>query len=203
MYTIFTDKTEDFKCKITVEGSEINKTKARLVLEGKNYSLLFEGEIDSDGNCVVPIKKVKNVLSESEVGTMRLEVISDDTFFSPWEDEFEVKASKKVTVEFEDKSSKPTIKETKIGVSVVIPQQKENTITEKVTPKKIESTKNVKPNSHGKMIAEILQKNSITLSNMRENINKVNPIIKEYITTNNVKISQEVLLDEIINNLKY
>jgi hypothetical protein len=38
---------------------------------------------------------------------------------------------------------------------------------------------------------------------MRENINKVNPIIKEYISTNNVKITQEALLDEIINNLKY
>jgi TusA-related sulfurtransferase len=194
MYTIYTDKTEDFKCKITVEGSEISKTSARLVLEGKNYTLLFEGEIDKNGNCTVPIKKVKNVLAESEVGTMRLEVISDDTFFSPWEDEFEVKASKKVTVEFEDKSSKPVIKENKVNVSVSVPSKQEKTPVKKT--EKIDVP-------HGKTISEMLSKNGIRLSNMKENANKVSSLIKEYVSKHNVKTSQEELLEEIINNLKY
>lgn len=202
MYTIYTDKAEDFKCKITVEGSEISKTKARLVLEGKNHTLLFEGDIDSNGNCFVPIKKVKNVFSESESGTMRLEVISDDTFFSPWEDEFEVKVSKKVTVEFEDKTSKPTLKENKVVVSVDVPVQKEKSTVVETKTKKVEEKK-TKAVNHGKVISELLTKNGISLSNLRENINKANPIIKEYVSKNDVKMSQEALLDEIINNLKY
>ena len=35
----------------------------------------------------------------SENGGMKLEVIADDMYFSPWESEYELKQSKKVTVE--------------------------------------------------------------------------------------------------------
>lgn len=202
MFTIYTDKTEDFKCKIGVEGSDISKTKARLVIEGKNYSLLFDGDIDSEGNCSISIPKVKNIFNESDEGKMKLEVISEDTFFSPWEGDFIVKTNKKVTVEIEEKIKEP-IKETKIGVNVIVPtQEKKETITE--SPKK-EVVKKTSPDTinHGKEISKILAENDITLSNIRENKDKLNKIIKEYSTKHKVNTMSEGLLDDIINNLKF
>lgn len=202
MFTIYTDKAEDFKCKIGVEGSDISKTIARLVIEGKNISLLFDGTIDSEGNCTIPISKVKNIFNESDEGKMKLEVISDDTFFSPWDGDFVVKASKKVTIEVEEKQKEP-IKETKIGINVVVPtQQSKPTISE---PVKKEPTKVVVSEeiNHGKMISEILSKNGVTLSNIKENKEKVNKIIKEYSIKHKVNTMSEGLLDEIINNLKF
>lgn len=201
MFKIYTDKSEDFKCKITVEGSDINNTTARLVLVGKNYTLLFEGDIDNDGNCHVPIKKVKNILSENETGTMRLEVISEDNFFSPWEDDFEVMTSKKVTVEFEEKP-KPVIKENKVSVNVDVSTEKNSKIVSEKSIKSNKITENVSVN-HGKIISNLLTNEGVKLSNIKENINKTNKIIKQYISNNDVKETQEALLDEIINNLKF
>lgn len=202
MYTIFTDKSEDFKCKITVEGSDIKKTKSRLVIEGEKYNLLFEGEIDSEGNCTIPIKKVKDVLSENEKGTMRLEVISDDTFFSPWEDDFEVKTSKKVTVEVEEREKKPLVSENKVTVNVEIPKKTSEVIKETTQTKKDKVVTDSKVD-HAKRISEILLKEGIRVSNIKENIAKTNKIIKQYISENNVKIERDTLSDEIIENLKF
>lgn len=209
MYTIFTDKSEDFKCKITVEGSDIKKTKSRLVVEGEKYSLLFEGDIDSEGNCTIPIKRVKDVLSENETGTMRLEVISDDTFFSPWEDDFEVKTSKKVTVEFAEKDKKPLVSENKVTVNVEIPQKSTDVIKETTQlkknslPFKKEPIKTENSNDHAKKISELLINEGIKISNLKENINKVNKIIKQYILEQDIKINDENLSNQIIDNLKF
>jgi hypothetical protein len=51
---------------------------------------MFEGTIDTDGNCKVPIKKLRGLVSEDTKGTMKLEVIGEDTYFLPWESDFEV-----------------------------------------------------------------------------------------------------------------
>ena len=118
MYTLYTDKSEDFKCNIGVEGADISKTTARLVLENNNVNLMFEGTVDKSGNCIIPIKKLKNILPEGIEGRMKLEVVADDTFFSPWEDSFLVKVNKRVTVEVANDTRKSTIKETKIKVQV-------------------------------------------------------------------------------------
>jgi len=190
MYTIFTDKTEDFKCKIAVEGSQLSETIARLVIESDHVSLLFEGKIDSDGNCTVPIKKLKNLIPEGTTGTMKLEVISEDTFFSPWEDEYTVKTNKKVTVEMVTPSE--PIKESKIKVEV-IPQSsvKKQPVIEK------------KEVNHGKVLSEELSKKGITISNIAENKLKVVHIIKEYATKNNIKYNTRTLLDEILKHLTF
>ena len=95
-YKLYTDKSETFKCKIHLEGAELNEAKSRLVIESSKFNLLFEGTIDKDGNCKVPIKKLKNVLKENDSGTMKLEVIADDTYFEPWTSDFSVDTSKKI-----------------------------------------------------------------------------------------------------------
>ena len=66
-YKLYTDKTETFKCKIHLEGAELTEAKSRLVIESPKFNLLFEGTIDKNGNCEVPIKKLKNVLKENDI----------------------------------------------------------------------------------------------------------------------------------------
>lgn len=187
MYTIYTDKSENFKCKIGVEGTKLDQTKARLVVEVDGFDILFEGKIDSEGNCTVPIKKMKNILYEGDKGNMKLEVIADDTYFTPWSDEYTVEANKKVTVEVVDQEE--TIKENKITVHVE-PQNKKS--------KKIIGEVN-----HGKEISKILIKNGITLSNIGENKTRLKKIIKEYSSNFKNGIDTENLLDDIVNNLRF
>ena len=99
MYKLFTDKTELFECDIKLQGASLNKSKARLVVETSEYSLLFKGTINSKGKCEIPIRKLKGLIDENTKGNIRLEVIAEDTYFTPWESDFEVETSKKVTVE--------------------------------------------------------------------------------------------------------
>ena len=90
MYKLFTDKSELFECDIKLEGASLNKSKARLVVETNDYSLMFDGSINSSGKCEIPIRKLKGLIDESASGTIKLEVIAEDTFFTPWESDFEV-----------------------------------------------------------------------------------------------------------------
>jgi hypothetical protein len=97
-YPVFKDKFESFTCNVLVEGAKLHNTKARLILESEDWNLVFEGDIDQTGKCTIPIKKL-NILDEGTVGKIRLEVIADNTIFSPWEDDFKVRLSKKVEVQ--------------------------------------------------------------------------------------------------------
>ena len=118
MYKLFTDKSELFECDIKLEGASLSKSKARLVVETSDYSLLFNGNISSKGKCEIPIRKLKGLIDENTTGNIRLEVIAEDTYFTPWESDFEVDASKKVTVEVKPQTTKKPIVETKVKVKV-------------------------------------------------------------------------------------
>ena len=99
MYKFYKDKPENFECNVTIEGAPLSKSKARLVLENNEYNIIFEGNIDSSGKCIIPVKKL-GILPEGLVGKLKLEVIvEDDTYFLPYESDFTVALSKKVTVE--------------------------------------------------------------------------------------------------------
>ena len=128
MYKLFTDKSELFECNISLQGASLKKSKARLVVETSDYSLLFKGEISSKGKCEIPIRKLKGLIDENTTGNIRLEVIAEDTFFTPWESDFEVDVSKKVTVEVKSQQTKKPILETKVKVKV---KDEKPTITEK------------------------------------------------------------------------
>ena len=166
MYTLYTDKIENFKCSIDVEGASLSETQARLVLESDKYNLLYEGTIDSSGKCSIDINKLKNILEEGTEGTMRLEVIADDTFFSPWEDTFTVKTNKKVTVEVQDKTP---IRENKIKVTVNTPAKAEE--------KSIIKEENV----HSEVVAKLLKAKGINKNNLEENINTTSRIVHNYV----------------------
>mgnify|MGYP001329102043 CR=1 FL=1 len=119
MYKLFTDKSELFECDIKLEGASLSKSKARLVVETSDYSLLFKGEINSSGKCEIPIRKLKGLIDENTKGNIRLEVIAEDTYFTPWQSDFDVQASKQVTVEVRSQKSAKVIKENKVQVSNV------------------------------------------------------------------------------------
>jgi TusA-related sulfurtransferase len=118
MYILYTDKQEVFECSISLEGASVKNSQARLIVESDNLNLLFKGTIDSNGKCTVPIKKLKNLLEESTKGKIRLEVIADDTYFTPWESNFEVETARKVTVEVKSQSNQNIISESKPSIVV-------------------------------------------------------------------------------------
>jgi hypothetical protein len=195
MYTLYTDKSENFKCSIDVEGATIDRTTARLVLENDNMNVLFEGVINSDGSCVIPIKKMKHILPEGTKGTMKLEVVADDTFFSPWQDDFTIKVNKKVTVEVANDTRINRIKENKVKVQVTNVKQKT-----KKKPIQREIVKTKKSN-HTKIMAGVLRKKGITLDNFNEKLNTTIPLVSAYVKKFKVGKSADDLLNEIIFNL--
>lgn len=120
-YKLYKDKTEDFICDIAVEGVNQNDTEVRLIVESEEWTLMFIGEI-KNGKCVIPVKKL-NILNEGQTGNIKLEVNADGNLFTPWEDKFIVKVSKKVTVKVNEsknnKTRKPEPKgKPKMGVKV-------------------------------------------------------------------------------------
>lgn len=118
-YKLFKDKAEEFVCDIAVEGVNQNDTEVRLIIESEDWTLMFVGEIKK-GKCIIPIKKL-NIFNEGQTGNIKLEVNADGNLFTPWEDKFVVKVSKKVTVKVnESKSSKPTKAPVKKGLGVKV-----------------------------------------------------------------------------------
>lgn len=169
MYKLYTDKPETFECDIKIEGASLTKSKARLVVETKDYSLMFNGRIDENGKCKVPIKKLKGLIDESIKGNIRLEIIAEDTYFTPWESNFEVQASKSVTVEVHSQDTKPQLNET-VKVSNV--KQTEPTA-------KVEQVKQRDVN-HVVNILKLLVHENININNLSIKRDKVNRLIARY-----------------------
>ena len=173
MYKLFTDKSELFECDIKLQGASLNKSKARLVVETSDYSLMFNGSISKGGKCEIPIKKLKGLIDEDTKGNIRLEVIAEDTFFTPWETNFEVETSKKVTVEVKSQTSKKPIIEAKVKV-------KDNTINES-------------EKQHIVNLFKLLVKENINIKNISYKKNKLNNIVATYLKENTIKNSENIL----------
>ena len=172
MYKLFTDKAELFECSISLQGASLKKSKARLVVETPEYSLLFKGKISKEGKCEIPIKKLKGLIDEDTKGSIRLEVIAEDTFFTPWESDFEVDTSKKVTVEVKSQTFKKPIVEAKVKIKEKI------TISEK---------------QHIINLLKLLIKEDININNISIKRNKLNNIVATYLQENTVKNTDKVI----------
>ena len=173
MYKLFTDKTELFECNISLQGASLKKSKARLVVETQDYSLLFNGSINSNGKCEIPIRKLKGLIDEDTSGNIRLEVIAEDTFFTPWQSDFEVETSKKVTVEVKTQTTQKPILEAKATVK---PQQ---------------VTKSEK--DHVVNLFKLLIKEDINIDNISYKRNKLNNIVATYLKKNTVNNTEKVI----------
>lgn len=108
LYVIYRDRAESFVCEVKVEGVSMTNVDIRLVLESEDWNLLFHGTVDAAGRCTIPLKKLP-ILREGLSGRVKIEVIADDTRFVPWENNFVVRASKKVSVVVESRSAAPRV----------------------------------------------------------------------------------------------
>ena len=173
MYNVFTYKTELFECNISLQGASLKKSKARLVVETQDYSLLFNGSINSNGKCEIPIRKLKGLIDEDTSGNIRLEVIAEDTFFTPWQSDFEVETSRKVTVEVKTQTPQKPILEAKATIK---PQQV--TISEK---------------KHVVNLFKLLIKEDINIDNISYKRNKLNNIVATYLKEHTVNDTEKVI----------
>ena len=182
MYKLYTDKQETFECDLFLEGADLKESSARILVETKDLTLLFPGKITEDGNCKVPIKKLKGLLNEDTTGNIKLEVIADDTLIEPWQSEFTVSTSKKVTVEVKSQKDKKTIKEV-LGK----PQVK---------------IKNIKNNFNPvNDMVNTLSENGITLQKIIKNKKRIAPILENYSIKVNYKGGTKKFIKEVINKL--
>ena len=168
MYKLFTDKSELFECDIKLQGAGLKKSKARLVVETQDYSLMFNGSISKGGKCEIPIRKLKGLIDEDTTGNIRLEVIAEDTFFTPWESDFEVETSKKVTVEVKSQTTKKPIVEAKVKVTTSEQQHVVN-------------------------LLKLLIKEDINIKNISYQRNKLNNIVATYLKENTIKNTEKVI----------
>ncbi len=93
-YQLYRDINENFVCDIFIEGAKIEDSKVRLVLESKDWNLIFNGYIEN-GKCHIPIKKL-DILNENLTGDIKLEVIAEGNVFIPWSDKFIINSTKAV-----------------------------------------------------------------------------------------------------------
>tara|TARA_R100000900_G_scaffold123354_1_gene97766 strand:+ start:287 stop:751 length:465 start_codon:yes stop_codon:yes gene_type:complete len=118
MYTLYSDKNNIFECDIQLEGASLSQAFARVIVEGENLNLVFNGNINNEGNCRIEMPKLSML---KEGGEMKLEVIADDMYFNPWNSNFELKKSKNITVEVKQPTTN-VIKENKAKVIVNVNQ---------------------------------------------------------------------------------
>ena len=184
MYKLYTDKQETFECDLFLEGADLKQSSARLIVESKDLTLMFKGEIDDKGNCKVPIKKLKGLMGENTTGDIKLEVIAEDTLIEPWQSDFVVSTSKKVTVEVKSQGEeKKQIKEVSSKPQI-----------------KIKNVKNYS-NPINEMV-KVLQKNGITLSKVLKDKKKIAPILENYSNKVNYKGGTKKFIKEVIQKLQ-
>ena len=181
-YKLYTDKQETFECDLFLEGADLKNSSARILVETKDLTLLFPGEISKDGNCKVPIKKLKGLLDENTTGDIKLEVIAEDTLIEPWQSNFVVSTSKKVTVEVKSQSNKKPIKEVSSKPQVKI--------------------KNIKNHSNPiNEIVEFLKENNITLQKVLKDKKRIVSILENYSNKIEYKGGTKKFLREVIKKL--
>jgi len=183
MYKLFTDKAELFECDIKIEGASLSNSTARLVVETSDYSLMFNGSISSDGRCKVPIRKLKGLIDESNKGNIRLEVIAEDTYFTPWKSEFEIQASKSVTVEVRSQSDKKVIKENTVQVS---------NVKQQITKKEVDHVAN---------IMKLLVRENINMKNLHLKKDRLNKIVATYTKYKPINENKKSVIKGVLKGL--
>ena len=172
-YTLYTDKKENFECQLQLEGASLNDAKARMIVESSDFNLMFNGQINTSGKCTIPINRLKGLLKEGTSGTMRLEVIAEDTYFQPWKSAFTVDVKQRLTVEVK---SQTEIKKPKMVVS------------------------EIKNDPVGSLV-ELFKQHDITADQIIKKKTKLIPIIKEYYTKINYKNNSKHFIREVVSKL--
>ena len=206
-YILYTDRKENFSCDIALEGARITEAFARIILETNELSYVFNGQIDGNGKCRIPIRPLKGLMEVRDMGKMVLEVVADDTYFQPWESEFVVDAHKKLAVKVNEQSHP-----SKAKISVSINNKKKKVIkeTKKAPVKKKKVLKETKPIKKrltmNRAISEMgimLRKNNINVTNFSKHKPKATYLFTEYFTKNKIsnKKKKDKILKIVIENI--
>ena len=186
MYKLFTDKTELFECNIKLEGASLKNSQARLLVESEGLNLMFKGTISSTGKCQIPIKKLKGLLDENISGDIKLEVIADDTYFTPWKSKFTVDTSRKITVEVKSQEDLEVLTESKPTVSV------EN----------VKNSVSLHEREHIITLLRLLIKEDINLKNLSIKKDKLNNLVGTYLQRNEIASNQkETIIEGVLTGL--
>jgi len=180
MYKIFLDKSKTFECDIQIEGASLSESEVRLYLEAENFLVTLKGKINSDGTVKIPIGKLKGILKENYTGKIFLEVIAEDTRFTPWSSQYKTDISKKVQV---------TVNESLNEDTEVMNEKPKITFKLKEEKEEINVDKNIKE------ISEILKNNHIKKQTLYNNPIVFNKLIETYCKKN--LISDIKTVDEI------
>ena len=206
-YILYTDRKENFSCDIALEVARITEAFARIILETNELSYVFNGQIDGNGKCRIPIRPLKGLMEVRDMGKMVLEVVADDTYFQPWESEFVVDAHKKLAVKVNEQSHP-----SKAKISVSINNNKKKVIkeTKKAPVKKKKVLKETKPIKKrltmNRAISEMgimLRKNNINVTNFSKHKPKATYLFTEYFTKNKIsnKKKKDKILKTVIENI--
>ena len=182
-YKLWTDKKEIFECKITLEGASLKDATSRIVVNTPDLKLMFEGTIDNQGNCKIPIRKLRGLLGENDKGTMKLEVIAEDTYFLPWESDFIIDTSKKINVEVKGQQNKPL------------------TESKKSKKPKMVVTEVKHPFDPVEKVVNILHKQGVGVSTIYESKKTMIPMLKKYSTSAGYKRGAKNFIKEVIQKL--
>lgn len=187
-YILYTDRKENFSCDIALEGAKISDSFARIILETKDVNYVFNGSINVEGKCEIPIRALKGLLNVKDSGNMVLEVVADDTYFRPWESPFMVDAHTKLEVKINEQSqpSKPKIQVSVNTKKVEVPKPKKLTLSEAK-----------------KDIHNILHKNGINKKNFGKNKAKAQKLFIEYFTDKKIsnKNTKNKILKEVVESI--
>ena len=190
-YKLFTDKQEIFECNIYLEGASLTKATSRIIVETQDLKLMFEGTIDKDGNCKVPIKKLRGLVNEDTKGTMKLEVIAEDTYFNPWESDFEVDTAKKIKVEVRKQGGRMSANHSVYG----------NYHKPKMVVQEVKKSKPKKSINPVDKVVNSLHKNGVGVSTIYESKKEMIPMLKEYSNKVGYKRGAKNFIKEVIQKL--
>ena len=195
MYKLFTDKVELFECDVKLEGASLKNSIARIVIESEDVNLLFNGEITSEGKCKIPIKKLRGLLGESTKGTLKLEIIAEDTYFVPWTSEFSVQAAKKVTVEVKSQAAARIVESAAPAVKVTsVKNEVKQSTKNKRVPLSVQE--------HIVRIVKLLVRENISLSNLKIKKDRLNNIMAVYTRKCEINENQtSQIINGILKNL--
>jgi hypothetical protein len=177
MYNIKLDKVQLFECNVKVEGSSLSKTRCQLVFEAKTgISYVIPGKLDSYGTCKADLSILKDIFKEQTEGKIKLEIISNDLLFTPWQDSYTALYENKVVID----EVKSIQRKSEVQVAPVIKE-------------------NINYKKELKSFCSFLNKNKITLYNLNENTAKVT----KYIQNSAIKNLSETKRSDFINAILY
>lgn len=182
MYTLYLDQKKEFNFELMVEGAAINKTQARLIINSDDISMIFKGTVNENGKLTITIPKLKNILTENQTGNMVLEVIAEDTYFTPWTEQYISKINTKTDLKTQNDNK--IINESEVRPSVTIKLNEQEVSTEDPIFEQLVNT---------------VKSKGINLDNLTENIDEINKLVNKYIMIYGV--NKDEFFDKVINTL--